>query len=243
METLDTLLRPADAARSDAVRRPDSGPRPMSLFAGRARLAPPTLGGLRDDAARCRSCPLAAAATQTVFGEGPRSARLMLVGEQPDDHDDRAGRPFAGPAGAVLDRALAAAGIGREQVYVTHAVKHFKFAPRGKRRVDQKPELQEITACRSWLDHEIGLVKPSLIVALGAGAARALLGRSVAAGAGRRQLYALPSCVGVTVTAHPSDTLRSAADYDRLVADLKAARAHVDDMEPVPDWPVLARAS
>ncbi len=238
MATLAPHASPASLPPRSSVR---------AMPALRALAAPPTLDDLRLDVARCRSCPLHAAATQAVFGEGPRTARLMLVGEQPGGPDDRAGRPFAGPAGAVLDQALAAAGLARAQVYVTHAVKHFKFAPRGQRRVDQKPELQEVAACRSWLDHEIALVKPALIVALGAAAARALLGRSVAAGGGRR-LYALPSCVGVAVTVHPSDILRNpdrdrgAADYDRLVADLAAARAHVDAMEPVADWPLLARA-
>jgi uracil-DNA glycosylase family protein len=229
-----------------------AGTAPLPLFRGRsipplrALAAPPTLDSLRGDVERCRSCPLYAAATHAVFGEGPRHARLMLVGEQPGGPDDRAGRPFTGPAGAVLDQALAAAGIARAQVYVTHAVKHFKFMARGSRRVDQRPELHEVTACRSWLDHEVALVKPALIVALGAAAARALLGRSVVGGG--RQFYALPSCVSVTVTVHPSDILRNpdrdrgAADYDRLVADLAAAQAHVDEMNPVPDWPVLAKA-
>jgi DNA polymerase len=208
-----------------------------------------TLDGLRHGVARCRSCPLYGTATQAAFGEGPRDARLMLVGEQPGDPEDVAGRPIAGAARQMLDQALAEAGIAREAVYVTNAVKHFKFVSRGRRRIQQKAGLHEITACRFWLDHEIALVKPSLIVALGASAGRALLGRGFAAGAGPGRLYSLPSCVRVAVTVHPSDILRMAdparraAEYAGFVADLMAAQARIAEMYPTPDVPMLAMAS
>jgi uracil-DNA glycosylase family protein len=249
MDTIDSPPLLGDAARTGAWLRPGAGGARLPLFGRRRAPAPPTLDGLRDDVMRCRACPLHAAATQAVFGEGPRPARLMLVGEQPGDQEDMAGRPIAGAAGQLLDRALAEAGIARDQIYVTNAVKHFKFAPRGRRRVQQKAERQEIAACRSWLDHEIALVKPSLIVALGAAAGRALLGRGVAVGVTRGQFYSLPSCVRVAVTVHPSDILRGperqpgAADYDRFVADLRAAQASIDDMEPAADPMPLSKAS
>ena len=130
-----------------------------------------TLAERREQAAHCHACPLWADATQTVFGEGPIGAALMFVGEQPGDSEDRQGRPFVGPAGQLLDRALADAGIDRQQVYVTNAVKHFKFEPRGKRRIHQKPTYKEVVACRPWLLGEIELVAPQTIVALGATAA------------------------------------------------------------------------
>jgi uracil-DNA glycosylase len=244
MEMIGTLANAAEAGHDGG-----DGSGAVTLFARalrRPRPAPVTLDGLRHDIQRCRSCPLHAAATQAVFGEGPPSARLMLVGEQPDHHDDLAGRPLDGAAGQMLDRALTAAGIARGQVYVTHAVKHFKFAQRGRRRVDQRPERQEIAACRSWLNHEIALVKPSLIVALGAAAGRALLGRNVAAAGGRGQLFSGPFCVPVTVTLHPShipgiaDPERRAGEYDRLVADLRAAQARIDETACAAGRPLLA---
>jgi probable DNA metabolism protein len=217
----------------------DAMPSWSERFVSRPAHAAKPLSDLARDVARCRACPLYEAATQAVMGEGPIDARIMLVGEQPGDQEDLAGRAFVGPAGHVLDRALAEAGISRGQVYVTNAVKHFKFTPRGKRRIHQKPELREITACRSWLDHEIALVKPRLIVALGASAARALLGRSVPVTASRGRMFSLPSSIPVAVTIHPSYVLRlpsqekSDAEYRRLVADLKAADAHVADTAPV----------
>jgi DNA polymerase len=209
-----------------------------ALEAPAARSAPDALAGLRQEIARCRACPLYRSATQAVAGEGPAEARIMLVGEQPGDQEDLAGRPFVGPAGQILDRALAEAGIDRAQVYVTNAVKHFKFTPRGKRRIHQKPDLREITACRSWLDHEIALVKPKLVVALGASAARALLGRSVPVGASRGRMFSLPSSIPVAVTIHPSYVLRipdqaqRAAEYKQLVADLKAADERLSETAP-----------
>ena len=221
-----TLIRPLfRTTREGAQRALDSGP-----LSG--------LAGLQQDIARCRACPLYQSATQAVAGEGPPDARIMLVGEQPGDQEDLAGRPFVGPAGQILDRALAEAGISRAEVYVTNAVKHFKFTPRGKRRIHQKPELREITACRSWLEHEIALVKPKLIVALGASAARALLGRSVPVGASRGRVFSLPSSIPVAVTIHPSYVLRlpdqekRAAEYAGLVADLRAADTRVRETAP-----------
>lgn len=229
-----TLIRPlfraTQAKAREALERPVRDPSHS--------IRPRDLDDLHRDVARCRACPLHQAATQAVMGEGPIEPRIMLVGEQPGDQEDLAGRPFVGPAGQVLDRALAEAGIPRAQVYVTNAVKHFKFTPRGKRRIHQKPELREITACRSWLDHEIALVKPRLIVALGASAARALLGRGVPVTASRGRMFALPSSIPVSVTIHPSYILRlpdqesSQAEYQRLVADLRAADVHVAQTAP-----------
>jgi DNA polymerase len=138
----------------------------------------PTIKNVRDTAAGCRACHLYRDATQTVFGEGPSKAEVMLVGEQPGDAEDLAGHPFVGPAGKLLDRALAEAGIDRRIVYVTNVVKHFKFEPRGKRRIHAKPNGAEIAACRPWLETEIALVKPRVLVCLGATAAQALLGKS-----------------------------------------------------------------
>ena len=145
------------------------------------------LSHLREDAASCRRCPLWRNATQTVFGEGPASARMMLIGEQPGDREDLAGRPFIGPAGQILDQALEAAGIDRATVYITNAVKHFKNEPRGKRRLHKKPDASEIEACRWWLDQEIALLRPRLTVALGATAAGALMRRTVTIGRVRGQ--------------------------------------------------------
>src|SRR6516165_2165306 len=137
-----------------------------------------SLTRVREDSKDCRACDLYKHATQTVFGEGPATATMMLIGEQPGDAEDLSGHPFVGPAGHLLDRALAEAGIDRRAVYLTNAVKHFKFEPRGKRRIHKKPRVSEIAACRPWLDAEIGLVKPRVIVCLGATAAQALLGTS-----------------------------------------------------------------
>src|ERR671929_841953 len=138
----------------------------------------PTLPKLREAAAECRGCDLWAVGTQTVFGEGPRNAAVMIVGEQPGDQEDRAGVPFVGPAGRLLDAALEQAGIDRRLVYVTNVVKHFKWEPRGKRRIHAKPNSAEIAACRPWLETELALIKPRVLVCLGATAAQALLGRA-----------------------------------------------------------------
>ncbi|WP_066545747.1 MULTISPECIES: UdgX family uracil-DNA binding protein [unclassified Sphingomonas] len=186
---------------------------------------------LRAEADACRRCPLWQPATQMVFGEGPRDARLMLVGEQPGDQEDLAGRPFVGPAGQMLDRALAEAGIERAETYVTNAVKHFKFEPRGKRRIHAKPDAGEIEACRWWIDQEIALVQPRLIVALGASAARSLTGRAVTIGRERGRQIVLASGMAGFITIHPSfllridDRARADAEYAAFVRDLAAARA------------------
>src|SRR5215212_56517 len=139
-----------------------------------------SLAAVRDAARECTACHLYKRATQTVFGEGPKDAPIMLVGEQPGDYEDVAGKPFVGPAGKIMDQALEEAGIDRSHVYVTNAVKHFKFEPRGKRRIHQKPNAGEIQACRWWLDQEIALIDPKIIVALGATAAQSLSGKAVA---------------------------------------------------------------
>jgi uracil-DNA glycosylase len=188
----------------------------------------PSLAHLRKDAAHCTRCDLYRHATQTVFGEGPDKARIMLVGEQPGDQEDLAGKPFVGPAGQVLDRALDEAGIERDKVYVTNAVKHFKFEPRGKRRIHAKPNAGEIKACKWWLEREVAALKPGLIVALGASAAQALLGRAVSVTKLRGHKTALMGQPGV-VTVHPSYLLRipdadaKALEYRKFVADLTAA--------------------
>ena len=189
---------------------------------------------LRDEAASCTRCDLYKNATQTVFGEGPIDAALMFVGEQPGDQEDLAGRPFVGPAGQVFDRAIAEAGIDRGQVYVTNAEKHFKFEQRGKRRIHSKPGAGEIEACRWWVDQERALVKPKVTVALGATAARSLLGRVVTIGRERGQAIELPGGGGEAwITVHPSFLLRlpdeeaKRVEYARFVEDLKAAAARV----------------
>ncbi len=182
------------------------------------------------EAAGCRRCPLYANATQTVFGEGPPGAPIMLVGEQPGDKEDVAGRPFVGPAGKILDRALADAGIARHDTYVTNAVKHFKNEPRGKRRIHKRPNAAEIEQCRWWFEREIAIVKPALLVALGATAARTLLGRAARVQKERGRLQAGAEGIPVFITLHPSALLRIREDderereYKRFVADLRAAK-------------------
>lgn len=164
---------------------------------------------LREAAAGCRACGLWADATQTVFGEGPRQARLMLVGEQPGDQEDLAGQPFVGPAGRVLDEALSAAGLPRDQVYVTNAVKHFKWKPRGKRRIHAKPSREEVVACRPWLERELALVRPRVLVLLGATAAQAVLGWSFRLTQHRGEdLHDTGLAPHVLATVHPSMILR-----------------------------------
>ena len=186
---------------------------------------------LRDEAAGCTRCHLYKHATQTVFGEGPVDADMMFVGEQPGDQEDLAGHPFVGPAGQVFNRALAGAEIDRARVYVTNAVKHFKFEQRGKRRIHSKPGAGEIEACRWWIEQEQMLVKPEITVALGATAARSLLGRVVTIGRERGRELALPDGGVGWITVHPSYLLRlqdeaqKADEYARFVEDLKAAAA------------------
>jgi len=192
---------------------------------------PPRAGlpSLRKAAADCRDCPLWEHATQTVFGEGTRHAKLMLVGEQPGDAEDLAGHPFVGPAGQLLDRALAAAGIDRASLYVTNAVKHFKWEPRGKRRLHKTPAQREIEACHQWLEREISTVNPAVIVCLGATAAKALLGPAFRITKQRGEVQRPPGLPAIVATYHPSYLLRLTDETDKerawggLVADLKAA--------------------
>ena len=193
----------------------------------RAVPAPASLTDLREEAANCRACPLYKNATQTVFGEGPQHAQVMLVGEQPGDKEDLAGKPFVGPAGQMLDRALEEAGIDRKKVYVTNAVKHFKFVPRGKIRLHQKPNTPEIKACRQWYERELATIKPDLVVAMGATAAQCVFNKIMPINRNRGRLIDLVEGAKALVTVHPSYLLRlpdaeaKAREYQRFVDDLK----------------------
>ena len=175
----------------------------------------------------CRGCDLYKTATQVVFGEGPQAARVMFVGEQPGDQEDRQGAPFVGPAGALLDKALADAGIPRDEVYVTNAVKHFKWEPRGKRRIHKKPRMSEIKACRPWLEAELRAVKPRVVVCLGATAAQSVLGSTFKLMQNRGRVVSSELSERVVATIHPSSVLRAPdsegrrAAYAMLVEDLK----------------------
>jgi uracil-DNA glycosylase len=195
------------------------------------KASPESLEALREEAAHCRACPLWKDATQTVFGEGPKHAQVMLVGEQPGDKEDLAGKPFVGPAGQMLDRALQEAGIDRGKVYVTNAVKHFKFLARGKIRLHQKPNTAEIKACRPWYERELATIKPALVVAMGATAAQSVFGKITPINKSRGRLIDLSNDVKALVTVHPSYLLRlpdeaaKAREYERFVDDLKIAAA------------------
>jgi len=182
----------------------------------------PTLDELREAAAECTACPLFRNATQTVFGEGPQRAAIMFVGEQPGDSEDLAGRPFVGSAGKLLDRCLKAAGIDRRQAYVTNAVKHFKWVPRGTRRIHSKPSSMEIAACFPWLEAEISVVRPRIVVALGATAAQALFGKAFRVTRDRGRL--LPSR-----TVHPSSLLRAPDEETRH----REMALFIDDLKKV----------
>jgi uracil-DNA glycosylase family protein len=188
-----------------------------------------SLSKVRQAAKSCRNCDLWKHATQTVFGEGPARAQLMLVGEQPGNDEDLAGHPFVGPAGKLLDRALEDAGIDRKIVYVTNVVKHFKWEPRGKRRIHKKPRQSEITACRPWIEDELAIVKPTALVCLGSTAAQALLGREFRVTQQRGKPVPSPLAPVVLATVHPSSILRAPdeetrhSEYKRFVADLKVA--------------------
>jgi len=210
-------------AREPADRPPRPGQPVSEILPDR-----PTLPKVRQAAAGCKACDLYARGTQTVFGEGPRRAEIMLVGEQPGDAEDVAGRPFVGPAGKLLDRALEEAGIDRAVVYVTNVVKHFKWEPRGKRRIHAKPNAAEIGACRPWLETEIALVKPRILICLGATAAQALLGKAFRVSQQRGQPVASALAPTVGATIHPSSILRAPDDETRreelrrFIEDLKA---------------------
>jgi DNA polymerase len=189
---------------------------------------PLDLDAAREQARDCTACPLYKNATQTVFGEGPRKAHVVVVGEQPGDQEDLQGHPFVGPAGRILDQGLEAAGITRTRVYVTNAVKHFKNEPRGKRRIHKKPSDMEIDACHPWLEHELAAIQPPLVIALGATAIRGIFGRALPVLANRGKLVALNPTTQVLITVHPSMILRVPPEdresaFDQFVADLKAA--------------------
>ena len=187
---------------------------------------------MRETARGCKACDLYKLGTQTVFGDGPRRAQIMMVGEQPGDAEDLAGLPFVGPAGKLLDRALEEAGIDRGIVYVTNVVKHFRWEPRGKRRIHSKPNSAEIAACRPWLETEIALVKPRILVCLGATAAQALLGKTFKVSRQRGELIPSPLAPVATATVHPSSILRApderrGEEMARFVADLRRISAEL----------------
>jgi DNA polymerase len=198
----------------------------------------PTLRTARLAAADCRGCDLWRRATQTVFGEGRADSDVMFIGEQPGDAEDLAGKPFVGPAGRVFERALDAVGLARDRVYVTNVVKHFKWEPRGKRRIHAKPRISEIRACRPWLDTELALVKPRAIVCLGATAAQALLGSTFKVSEQRGKFVDSPLAPLVMATVHPSSVLRAQTDEDRrramddFVADLKVLAEKLSVKKP-----------
>jgi DNA polymerase len=229
----DSQARPR-ARRSAASEAPgdvDPPTEPTEHFLPKQR----TLPALKTAARDCRGCRLYARATQTVFGEGPATAELMLVGEQPGDVEDRQGEPFVGPAGDVLSRALVAAGVDRQNVYVTNAVKHFNFEPRGKARLHKKPKPGDIRACRPWLDAEVAVVKPRVLVLLGATAAQAVLGASFRVTQERGVPRPSPLAPITLATWHPSNVLRAPDSesrhrmFDELTADLERARLALDE--------------
>jgi uracil-DNA glycosylase family protein len=196
----------------------------------------PTLKKLRDVAAECTACDLWKIGTQTVFGEGKQTSLIMFVGEQPGDKEDLSGRPFVGPAGALLDQSLEEAGIDRAKVYVTNVVKHFKWEPRGKRRIHKKPNAAEITACRPWLQSEINVIKPRAIICLGATAAQAVISPKFKVSIQRALFVPSDLAEYVTATVHPSSILRAPSDEarrverERFVQDLKKIRATLGDI-------------
>ena len=191
-----------------------------------------TLKALREAARSCRGCPLYQNATQTVFGAGDSHARLILVGEQPGDREDVEGKPFVGPAGALLDRCLIEAGIDRDLVYVTNAVKHFKWEPRGKRRIHKKPSAREQAACRPWFNAELEAVKPALVVCLGATAAQSLLGSKFRVTQDRGKVLHTPGLPPVLATVHPSSILRAPDDEARH----EARAGFIDDLRRAAAW-------
>ena len=188
-----------------------------------------TLPALREAATDCKACDLWKRGTQTVFGEGPRRAQVLFVGEQPGNEEDLIGKPFVGPAGRLLDDALAEAGIDRAQTYVTNVVKHFKWEPRGKRRIHKKPNAREIAACRPWLEAEITLVKPKVIVCLGATAAQALLGPQFRVSKQRGQFIESSLAPYIVATFHPSSILRAPDDEMRR----NEKRRFIDDLKQI----------
>jgi uracil-DNA glycosylase family protein len=194
-----------------------------------------SLAEVHEAAKDCEACHLYKHATQTVFGEGSRNAPLMLIGEQPGDYEDVAGRPFVGPAGKIMDNALEEAGIDRSQVYVTNAVKHFKWEPRGKRRIHRKPNSREVAACRPWLEAELRIVKPKLVVAMGATAAQTIFGPAFRVTRERGKVLSSKLAPRVLATVHPSSLLRQPdeasrqREYKHFIADLRAALRAVEE--------------
>jgi probable DNA metabolism protein len=223
--------RAAGAMIANAATEPHKSQKRPEPSMKRPHAGSGTIAALREEAADCRACPLWKDATQTVFGEGPQHAQIMLVGEQPGDKEDLAGKPFVGPAGQMLDRALEEAGIDRKKAYVTNAVKHFKFVPRGKIRLHQKPNTSEIRACRQWYERELAAIKPALVVAMGATAAQSVFGKITPINKNRGHLIDLQDGVKALVTVHPSYLLRlpdedaKAREYERFVEDLRIAAA------------------
>jgi DNA polymerase len=231
----EAILRTAhDGGGLPEAEELDEAPRPLNCPPiGPVVLAESQTGGTRSlarDARGCERCSLYEAATQTVFGEGPRNARVLFVGEQPGDQEDVIGRPFVGPAGQLLDEALEEAGIDRRQIGITNAVKHFKFTPRGRRRIHQSPSPQEIDICRFWLDAERTALNPALLVLLGGSAGRAVLGRPVTVTRERGRPFRLPDGGMAFLTVHPSYLLRQpdeasrAREYEAFVRDLRMVR-------------------
>jgi probable DNA metabolism protein len=225
-----SLIKPliADAERTASAMPPDEK-RVEPSMPRKAAASSDSIATLREEAADCRACPLWKDATQTVFGAGPQHAQVMLVGEQPGDKEDLAGKPFVGPAGQMLDRALQEAGIDRTKVYVTNAVKHFKFLARGKIRLHQKPNTLEIKACRQWYERELASIKPELVVAMGATSAQSVFGKITPINRNRGRLIDLNEGTRALVTVHPTYLLRlpdedaRAREYERFVDDLKIA--------------------
>ena len=239
-ELIPQLIRGAKQAEAEMIARATTEPPSRHMRAEARKVEPDeaaeitSLAAARAAVQGCRRCPLYEYATQAVFGEGPASAEVMFVGEQPGDQEDLAGKPFVGPAGQVFDRALDKVGIDRRRIYVTNAVKHFKFEPRGKKRIHQKPNSGEIQACRFWIDLEREFVRPKLVVAMGATAVQSLMGKAASITSLRGKKLEMPDGAALLVTVHPSYLLRmpdrdkAAEELVRFEADLRAVRAFID---------------
>jgi DNA polymerase len=239
-ELIPSLIRGAKQAEAEMIARATTEPPARHMRAEARRPEPEeaeeitSLADARAAIQGCHRCPLYEYATQAVFGEGPRTAEVMFVGEQPGDQEDLAGKPFIGPAGQIFDRALDTVGLDRRRVYVTNAVKHFKFEPRGKRRIHQRPNAGEISACRFWLELEREFVRPKLVVAMGATAVHSLMGKAASISSLRGRKLELPGGAALLVTVHPSYLLRipeaerKAEELKKFEADLRAVKAYVD---------------